>query len=234
MNTRAVAAIAALCAFSAVPPTPALGQGIVVDQGDFAVRIDGREAGTENFVIRRAGGAGREDQTFASGVVVLDVDGARQEIRPLLSATPPDGIASSYQVRVTGPGALDLRLNQTGRRYVARITSEAGSEDREFPAHPDTRVLERSVAHHYYFLHDLRVGEESHVLEPRTRRQVTLIAVGRTDEEVQIGRNMVQARRIEFADGEDHRMVWFDRQGRVLRVEIPALRYSAERTDMVG
>jgi len=37
-----------------------------------------------------------------------------------------------------------------------------------------------------------------------------------------------------FRDGEQERVVWFDRQGRVLRVDIPALQYVAERSDLVG
>jgi hypothetical protein len=230
MTIRALALTVALSGLAIVP---ALGQGIVVDEGGFQISIDGSPVGNETFVIRRAA-AGREDQVFATGVVTLDTPDGRQEVRPLLSATPPDGVAASYQVRVTGPGSLEVRLNRDGRRYLARITSEIGSEDREFPARPDTRVLEQGVAHHYYVLRDLRVGDEVHVLEPRTRRELTLMTVGRTDVEIRIGGNVVDARRIELADGEDHRLVWLDRQGRVLRVEVPAERYAAERTDVVG
>ena len=212
---------------------PAAAQGTVVDRGQFVITVDGRIAGSEDFVIRRAG-LGRGDAIFVNGVVLLDVGGREQEVRSLLRASPPEGAAASYQVTVTGPGAMELRLARAGRRYIATISSEIGEERREFQAQPETRVLEQGVAHHYYFLRDLRDGRSAHVLEPRSRRQVSLVAGPRVDEEIQVGRNVVQARRVEFTSGSDRRIVWYDRQGRVLRVEIPAIGYMAERTDLVG
>jgi len=231
MNIRVLVLLSVL---SAAMAPDALAQGIVVDGGQFAVKIDGRAAGTEDFVIRRAG-LGREDAVFANGVVSLTVNGSAQEVRPLLRTTPPDGTAESYQVDVTGPDAMDLRLTRAGRRYVATISSGVGDEDREFQARADTRVVELSVAHHYYFLRDLRAGRQAHLLEPRSRRQVTLTAGESIEEDLRLGPNTVPARRVEFTSNEgDHRTVWFDRQGRVLRVEVPSRAYVAERTDLVG
>lgn len=231
MKLYAVALTALVLAAQA---TPLRGQGVVIDQGQFAVRIDGRPAGTEDFVIRRAS-LGLGAAFFANGVVTLTRPNHSSEVRPLLRATPPDGQAESYQVEVTGEGAMDLRLARSGRRYVATIRSDIGDEDREFQARPDTRILDLDVAHHYYFVRDLRVDRSTHVLEPRTRGQYTLTATRRTDEELRVGPNVVQARRVEFSsDGAPDRTVWYDRQGRVVRVEIPARSYVAERTDLVG
>jgi len=212
--------------------TPAVGQGIVVDQGEFEIRIAGRVVGDESFVIRRAG-VGREENVFANATVTLALEGGRQIARPLLSATA-EGTATSYQVEVTGPDAMELRLNQSGRRYVARISSELGREDQEFPAHPETRVLERRTAHQYYFLRDAPTGTSVPVLEPRTRRQLTLRVGARTETQLELGRSIVPASRVELTTRGDQRVVWFDRQGRVLRLEVPADEYVAERTDLVG
>lgn len=231
MNHRAFT-LAALLTMWAAPTLTA--QGIVVDQGQFAIRIGGRSVGTEDFVIRRAG-LGRDDAIFANGVVTVTTGEETQEVRPLLRTAPPGGTVASYQVRVTGPDAMDVRLTRSGRRYVATIGSKAGNEDREFQAHADTRVLELGVAHHYYFLRNVRDGGVVHVLEPRSRRQLTLTAGARSEEELRLGPNVVSARRVEYSsDRQDHRIVWFDRQGRVLRVEIPSLDYVADRTDLVG
>jgi hypothetical protein len=226
-----IALVLGLAAASVVDS--ASGQGIVIDQGRFDVTVDGQRVGSEEFVIRRAG-LGREDAVFANGTVRLSVGDGQQVIRPLLQAMPPDGVAAAYQVAVGGPGEMELRLQRAGRRYVATIRSAIGEEDREFQAHTDTRVLEEDVAHHYYFLRDLRAGRSAHVLEPRTRRQVELVAGPRTEEEIRVGRNVVQARRVELAAGDDRRIVWYDRQGRVLRVEVPTTGYVAERSDPVG
>lgn len=231
MTLRAPSLLAVVLALSGAP----LGaQGVVVDQGQFEIRVDGRPAGTEDFVIRRAS-LGQGAAFFANGVVSSTVPHETSEVRPLLRASPPDGRAESYQVEVTGDDAMELRLALSGRRYVATIRSAVGDEDREFQARPDTRILDRAVAHHHYFLRDVRVDRAAHVLEPRSRSQYTLTATNRVEEELTIGPNVVQARRVEYtSDGAHGRTVWYDRQGRVLRVEIPAQSYVAERTDLVG
>lgn len=213
---------------------PLSAQGVVVDQGQFAVTVKGVAVGTEDFVIRRAG-LGSGDAVFANATVALVVGGAAQDMRMILRAIPPAGSADSYQIDVTGVGAAEIGLEKAARRFVATVRSPAGEEDREFPARPDTRVVELDVAHHYYFLRDLLPDREVHVLEPRSRRQITLTASERTEESITLGRNIVSARRITFSsDGSDDRTVWFDRQGRVLKVEVPSRAYAAERTDLVG
>jgi len=214
---------------------PALAQGIMVDEGRFQIRLNGQDAGSEEFSIRRAG-IGRDDALFATALVTLGSARARTEVSPLLRATPPDGILAGYQVKVTGPDALDLQMTLAGRRYVAVVRSERGEEDREFVARETTRVLDREVAHQYYFLRGACEGENVHVIVPRSRSQTTLVAGPIRAETLRLGDRMVEAERVEFAaQGEARpRVVWYDRLGRVLRVEVPELSYVAERTDLVG
>ena len=132
---------------------------------------------------------------------------------------------------------MELRLARSGpRRFVATIRSAAGAEDREFPGRPDSRILDLGIAHHHYFLRDLRVDRSAHVLVPRTRSQHTVTATGLSDEELRLGPNVIQTRRVDYVAGEGghDRTVWYDRQGRVVRVAIPDLSWVAERTDLVG
>jgi hypothetical protein len=225
-------ALAGCLAAALAWPAGAASQGVVVDQGRFAISLDGRAAGTEEFTIRRAGLEGGA-AIFANAALTLTRGGAAQQIEPLLRALPPDGVATQYQVRVMGADSLDLRLRLAQRRYVAAIQSSMGEEQREFPAASDTRVLEVDVAHHYYFLRDLRDGESIPVIEPRIRAHVTLGVGPTTEEELQVGQTVVAARRVELSAGEDRRIVWFDRIGRVLRVEIPGRAYLAERVDLL-
>ena len=231
MNTRTLL-LAALYFGAGAPGLSA--QGVVVDEGTFAVNIGGIPAGTEGFVIRRPG-VGREDALFANGIVALTLPEGRQEMRPLLHATPPDGVAVRYQISATGLDAIEVQVARSGRRYLATIRSDAGAEDREFQAHADTRVLERHVAHHYYFLRNLRTGRPVHTLEPRTGTQGLITADEAIQVTIRLGVNQVQSRRVSFTtDTGETRTIWYDRQGRVLRVEVPALRFVAERTDLVG
>jgi hypothetical protein len=224
-------AFALSCLFASA--TSVAAQGVIVDQGRFEIRVGGRPAGSEEFVIRRAG-LGSGDALFANGTVSL-TSPDRQEIRPLLRVQPLSGAAEEYQVTVQGAEATEIRLGRAGRRYVATIRSEAGAEDREFQARPETRILDQGVAHHYYFVRSEREGREISVLEPRSRRQFTLVAGAATTEDLRLGPNIVTARRVSFTgQGTAERVVWFDRQGRVLRVEISSEGYVAQRSDLVG
>lgn len=231
MNPRLLLATTALLAVGAPGLTA---QGVVVDEGSFAVFIGGVPVGTEDFIIRRPG-VGREDALFANGVIALVLPEGRQDMSPLLHAAPPDGVAVRYQISASGFDPIEVQVARSGRRYLATIRSDEGAEDREFQAHIDTRVLERHVAHHYYFLRDLRPDRPVHTLEPRTRSQ-GLITAGEPEQEmIRLGPNQIQSRRVEFTtDTGETRTIWYDRQGRVLRVRIASLEYLAERTDLVG
>jgi hypothetical protein len=217
----------------AVLPVGVSAQSVMVDEGTFDVTVHGRPAGTEEFTIRRAG-MGGDAIVIANAVVSLETDSGTVELRPLLQTVPPDGAASSYQLKVSGAQSEELSLALAGRRYVSRIRTAAGEEEREFLARAETRILEEAVAHQYYFLHGVDPGQEVPVIEPRTRRQFQLKATASDSVEIRIGSTPVPARRVTFENGADTRTVWFDRQGRVLRVEVPARAYVAQRKDLVG
>jgi Domain of unknown function (DUF6134) len=214
-------------------PTPGRAQSVVVDEGTFALTIAGKPAGTETFQIRRAG-MGTAAIAIAQGQVQLDGPDGHVELSPILEDSLASGVAASYHLKVTGGKLSELSLKRAGRRYLSLIRSSAGEEQREFLARPGTHILEEDVAHQYYFLRDAAPGSSTPIIEPRTRREFELTASAPTDEELHLGPNVVQARKVTFTDGSDVRTVWYDRQGRVLRVEIPARGYVAERKDLVG
>lgn len=214
-------------------PASASGQRVVVDEGSFTIFLEGREVGTEAFSIRREG-LGSDATVFAHAVVTLTGPQGRTELRPLLQTLLPDGAASNYQLSVSGEQTAELSLALVGRRFVSLIRTQRGEEEREFLAGPDTRILEEGVAHQYYFLRNQREGSATPVIEPRTRSQLRLVASAWVEEEIRLGVNRVQARRVTFGMNGEERHVWYDQQGRVLRVEVPARAYRAERTDLVG
>jgi hypothetical protein len=204
-----------------------------VDQGTFALTIGGREAGSEEFTIRRAG-LGDDATIIAHAVVDLSLDDGRRELRPMLQAVPPEGVATGYQLKISGTETTQLNMTLAGRRYVSILHSERGEEEREFLARPETRVVEAWVAHQYYFLRGLHDGETAWIIEPRTRKQLRLSVTGEDQEEVTVAGSRVQARKLTLSGDDEVRRVWFDDQGRVLRVEIPSLGYEAQRQDLAG
>ncbi|MEJ2205643.1 MAG: hypothetical protein P8170_16210 [Gemmatimonadota bacterium] len=214
-------------------PVHAAGQRVVVDEGTFTIYHDGQEVGTEEFTIRREG-LGPDATVFAHAVVSVNGPEGRTEMRPLLQTTLPDGAASNYQLSVSGAQSAEVSLALVGRRFVSLIRTQRGEEEREFLAGPDTRILEQDIAHQYYFLRNQREGSITPVIEPRSRRRLRLNASQWSDEELRIGVNRIQARRVTFSVDDEDRHVWYDRQGRVVRVEVPARAYVAERADLVG
>jgi hypothetical protein len=209
------------------------GQSVVVDEGTFAVTIAGQSAGSESFTIRRAG-IGSDAVVVANAVVRIDTAEGVTELRSLLETLLPDGAASKYQLKMTGAEVSEVTLALAGRRFVSLIRTQRGEEEREFLARPETRIVEEGVAHQYYFLGSVREGSAAPVLEPRTRRQIRLVASAWVDQVLDLGATQVPAWRVVFTAGEEERIVWFDRQGRVLRLEIPSRSFVAERTDLVG
>lgn len=222
-----------LAAALVLVPVAVSAQSVVIDEGTFRILLDGRDAGTEEFTIRRAG-LGPDATIFAHAVVKVDVGDGGRELRPVLEVLPPEGTASSYQLKISGSETTDVTVRLAGTRYASLLRSEVGEEEREFLARPETRIVEAWVAHQYYFLRNVREGSRAPVIEPRTRKQAQLVAGAWTDDRLRIGGTEVGARRVDFTAGSDVRSVWFDQQGRVLRVEIPALKYRAERQDLAG
>ena len=214
-------------------PALASAQSVVLDEGTFRITVDGKDVGTEEFTIRRSG-IGDAATIIAHAVVSLSVSDGARELRPVLEALPADGSASGYQLKISGAETTELSVNLAGRRYVSMLRSDVGEEEREFLARPQTRIIEPWVAHQYYFLRDAPAGSQVPVIEPRSRRQLQLAAGSPTEESIRVGPNQVTARKVTFSAGGDVRTIWFDQQGRVLRVDVPALSYRAVREDLVG
>jgi hypothetical protein len=118
-------------------------------------------------------------------------------------------------------------------RFLARIVSSRGEQLREFRAGPGSVLLDDGVVHHHHLLTpylDQGSSVSMTVLNPRGTRQdrMTLSFVG--EEEIRVGGLLVSGvRRYHLEGGELSRDIWFDAQGRILRLEIPAKGLIAER-----
>ena len=222
-----------ITSFTVVAPLSLSAQSVVVDRGVFGLSIHGDRIGTEEFIIRRAG-LGDEAAFISRGVVMRTLDGGTEEFTTLLRVTSTEGTAVGYEFKSSNPVPVEIMLNISGPRYFSRFISGEGQEEREFRAERGTRIIERQVAHHLYFLRNIRTGSVVHVIEPLSRTDREFLVATQEDEEILLGRNRILARRVIFRSADGDRIVWFDRQGRVLRVEIPPTGYLAVREDLVG
>ena len=222
-----------ITSFALVVPLGLYAQSVVVDRGTFGLSIHGEKIGTEDFIIRRAG-LGNEAAFISRGVVVRTLNGTSEEFTTLLRVTANEGTAAGYEFKSSGPAPIEIMLNISGPRYFSRFISGEGQEEREFLAERGTRIVEHQVAHHFYFLGNVPNDSIVHVIEPLSRTDRQFLVSVEQDEEIRLGRNRVLARRVMFTSADGDRIVWFDRQGRVLRVEIPGIGYLAVREDLVG
>ena len=219
--------------FALIVPLGLSAQSVVVDRGIFGLSIHGEKIGTEDFIIRRAG-LGNEAAFISRGVVVRTLNGTSEEFTTLLRVTANEGTAAGYEFKSSEPAPIEIMLNISGPRYFSRFISGEGQDEREFLAERGTRIIEHQVAHHFYFLGNVPNDSIVHVIEPLSRTDRQFLVSAEQDEEIRLGRNRVLARRVMFTSADGDRIVWFDRQGRVLRVEIPGIGYLAVREDLVG
>lgn len=215
---------------------PVLGQNVSVDENSFRIYLDGNEVGHEQFSIRQIGPPDGQ-KIILRGTVELDFPGGSLKLAPAMDVQGGTLEVSTYQIKTSGTETTDIFVNVSGsqsrKRYLARIVSSAGEELREFRGGPGSVLLDEGVVHHHYLLNPFLDSESPvslTVLTPRAGRQVrmTLTLVGQ--EEIRVGGILVSdARRFHLEGGDHPRDIWFDSQGRVLRVEIPSQSYVAER-----
>lgn len=206
-------------------------QNVPLDEGRFVILRNGERVGTESFWIRSAG-SGPDARVIAKGEISLELPGARRDIALALEMRGRDMTLSAYEVKVSGDQQQEVAGRVVGRRFSARVVTAGGEQLREFPAGPETFVLDPGVAHQYYFIARLRerAPVTVPVIEPQdgrhTRMRLSVVGV----EPVTVGGIRIEAHhlRIDDPDGGEHH-VWIGPAGQVLRVEVPARGYAAER-----
>jgi hypothetical protein len=207
---------------------PLRAQNVVLDEGTFRLERNGREIGTETFTIRRVG-QGAEAHVIANAVIELDLAAGHEQVKPLLRAAPDLSVAA-YQLQVSGREPTDIAVTLNGRRFVARTRTPSGEQEREYRAAPGAVLLEQDVAHQYWFLSQLPEGTDVSVLVPRAGTQNHVVVRAARAESLDLPGGAVQARHVTFEIDKDVHEVWYDADGRVLKVSVPATGFVAERT----
>lgn len=202
-------------------------QSVSLDEGVFDIYLDGERAGTERFSIRRTGA-----RVIAQATIRLEPPRGTLEMVVALEAEARTLRPSAYQIKVSGAERVEITGQLLGHRFGAKVVSAEGEEAREYRASPDALIVDRSVAHQYYFLaRRLENGQLSApVIVPRRGTQITMEVARVGREEIVLGGAPIEARRLRVTTGEgDIRHLWVDGSGRVLRLEAPALDYRAVR-----
>lgn len=209
------------------PALPLAGQVVPLDDAVFLLSREGTQVGEEHVSIHRLG-LGQDARVIGHSEVRL-TDGS--EMRPQLEATS-DFRATAYENRFSGAEEGQVMISRAGRRMVAQTRTASGESQREFRATDATVVLEEERVLPYYLLTPWIGAEESAltILDPRegSQERYTLRRVG--TERMRVERQTVNTVHLRL-EGAETRELWFDEEGRLVRLEIPALGFVAERQD---
>lgn len=206
----------------------------VVDGGTFTLYLQGVRIGEERFVIRRerAGSAGL---VFLAGAeLTLKLDGETMRISVALEALGSRCRPLRYEAEINGAEATTIVGTFVRDRIRLDVESPRGHEMKEYLVQDKVAVLEKHVAHHYFFASKLLAGEnsaEASIIVPRDRNQETVRVVDQGVEPVQIGSAELELRHVTIVSltGGTHH-VWLDGD-RVIQVEAPEHGFRAVRSD---
>lgn len=213
----------------------AVAQNITLDEGSFRITIAGRDVGSESFSIRQSG-PDANPAINARGNVTIDSAGTAEELRSALQLTGPALQPTAYNLRIVGErGEEQIAGRIVAGRFIAKILSPTGEELREYLASERAVLIDRGIIHHYYFLARRMEGDSLRVpvIIPRQGRQIAATVRRAGEEEVIIGGRRTMARRLVVTPTEGNEVhLWVDDRSRVLRLEVPALRFDARRSTM--
>lgn len=145
------------------------------------------------------------------------------------SGTGGEGAALSF-VATTNGGTDPLRVAVTTgqRRITVRVASRAGEAAREYPGGAQAVVADERVLSLYALLAQVDPGPVTVYGPPPGGRRTGTLEDGGTESPVGGGPPL---RRLTLRSGEDIARVWLDDGGRLMRVEIPSRKLTAERVN---
>ena len=218
MRTRLLAAAAVVLAGV---PTIASAQTKTIDEGSFTVTRAGR-TGREDFRIVRVAAP---SALVGTGTSVNGTSRVVAVLRTDTTGTPLD-------FQRDGREANELReritILATRDRLTARSQSPRGESAREYFLRPGMVVIDDEFAHEYYFL-TLQGRDAVTAVLPRRNELAQLHVIQKADEPIEIAGTRVTAHHYVVSDSISERQLWTDPAGRVLRVEAPALAFTAVR-----
>lgn len=202
------------------------------DEGTFVVREDTIEVARETFRVHYGrlarGGIGWTLATTAR------YDRARPVIvlAPILEVRP-DTMPTTLQFDVADPRQPSRILGELGRgRFTIRVLSRTVERAREFPATGATVVLDDSVFALYTFV-AWRAASPPRALTaivPRALRRETVQVADLGMGETTLQRAAVVLRHLTVSGGAQGPVhLWVDAAGRLVKVDIPERRVTAER-----
>jgi len=203
-----------------------------LDEGSFIVREDTMEVARESFRLRQGrlarGGSG---WTLAT---TIRSDHARPAVTlsPILEMSA-DTLPATLQYDVGDPREPVRILGELGRgRFTVRFVARATERAREFPAGGRPVVLDDSVFALYLFAAWRATATPGALtaIVPRGLRREAIQVQDQGSESTTWNGHSTTLRHITLTGGANAAVhLWLDAAGRLMKVEIPTRRVTAER-----
>lgn len=221
---RASLALGTLLAATGVPAASAAPQGPILDAGTFVISRSGAVVGREDFTVRRGRSTGPDGYTITSTVTYPPTS-------PSVTLSPvvelgPDSFPVQVQFDVYGEGQSRVYARFGPRRVTLRVVRPGGESARELPATGREIVADDSVFA-LYTIPPARGARQA--VAPRSGARLPAQVLDRGTERATLQGVAREARHIVLRLGSQERHLWYDQDGKLMKVEVPALGLTAER-----
>ncbi len=205
-----------------------------VDEGVLVVRVDTLEVARESFRLSHGRlSRGGEGWTLAT---TIRYDRARPVVvlSPILEVNG-DTLPATLQYDIADPRQPSRILGELGRgRFTVRVVARATERAREFPTGQRAVVLDDSVFALYVFAAWRAAAAPApaslSAIFPRALRRQGVQIQDLGLDATSLNGDPSRLRHITVTgDGQESVHLWLDAGGRLMKVEIPARRLSAER-----
>ena len=226
MNAPKVALV--LGALMAVPTTPTIPtippQGPVLDAGTLVISRSGMVVGREEFTVRRGRSSGPDGYTITS-TVTYPPTSPRVTLSPVVELGP-DSIPVQVQFDIYGDGQSRVYVRFGPRRMTLRVVRPGGESAREMPATGREIVAADSVFG-LYAIPPARGARQA--VSPRSGARLPAEVLDRGTERTTLHGVLRELRHDLLRLGSQEHHLWYDQDGRLMKVEVPALGLTAER-----
>ena len=204
----------------------------VTDGGTFTLYLQGVRIGEERFVIRRELGGTSRPVYRAQAELNIKLDNGTQRIGVALETLGSEYRPRRYEAEISGREATTIVGTLIRDRIRLDVRSPRGDEMKEFLLRDRTAILEKHVAHQYFFAWRLLGGNravQATVLIPRDQSQQSVTIEDWGEEPVQIDDRELVLRHIAIGgEAGASRHVWLDGD-KVMRVVVPETEFEARR-----
>lgn len=222
--TRKALALCTLFAASSVQAARAVPQGPILDSGTLVISRSGQVVGREEFTVRRGRSSGPGGYTITS-TATYPPESPTVTLSPVVELGP-DSLPVLVQFDTHGDGQARVYARFGARRVTVRVVHPGGESARELPATGRDIVADDSV----FGLYAVPPSRSAlQAVFPRSGSRLPAELLPRGTERTTFRGVARELHHEVLRLGARELHLWYDSQGRLMKVEVPALGLIAER-----